>query len=167
MSETSPIRSSIAVRVLSIALLAACAAACDDDASTKPGLRPDRVAVATVSVVTPASVAVATLPACAGAPISPELSVFVSSARTNAFLDGVTLHLNDGSNVGGPTVTIPRADLNSLFGTTLVRAGSSRVFGFRPLFRCVPFQAQLVRGEFNFIDEFGVQQTMTTTMSFR
>jgi hypothetical protein len=166
MIETSPSRSSIAARVLSIALVVAGAAACDDT-TTKPGLGPDRVAVGVVSVVTPASIAVATLPACAGAVASPELSVFVSSARTNAFLDGVTLHLNDGSNVGGPTVTIPRADLNSLFGSTLIRAGSSRTFGFRPSFRCVPLQAQLVRGEFNFIDEFGVRQTMTTTMSFR
>ena len=51
-----------------------------------------------------------------------------------SFLDQVTMHLLDGSNLGGPSVTFPRSELDGMFGSTLVV--NSRAFAFRPQFAC-------------------------------
>ena len=58
----------------------------------------------------------------------------VVTAAPSSSLDSVSLHMIDGSNLGGPTVTYPQAGLVGLFGPTSI-AGTRR-FTFRPTFAC-------------------------------
>src|SRR5262249_5518821 len=51
-----------------------------------------------------------------GSALVPAVTLVVTSSSSSA-LDTVTLHLIDGANVGGPTVTFPNATLTGLFGT--------------------------------------------------
>ena len=60
--------------------------------------------------------------------------VIVQTLPVNVFMDQVRLHLLDGTNVGGPSITFPRSQLNAMFGSTLVVG--TRAFGFRPQFGC-------------------------------
>ncbi len=60
--------------------------------------------------------------------------LFVQTGHENVFMDRVTLHLLDGTNVGGPSITFPRQQLDAMFGSTLVVG--TRAFGFRPQFAC-------------------------------
>jgi hypothetical protein len=60
----------------------------------------------------------------------------VVTAIDTATVTQVTIRLPDGSNVGGPSVTFPRPDLRSQFGSTLVLAGTTRTFAFNPFFTC-------------------------------
>jgi hypothetical protein len=115
--------------------------ACDGDGS---GLRPIGIAVAP-STLSFASASIAPRFGVFGAPL-----IFNCSATTAAVLPldlvftaidtanvtNVTIRLLDGTSVGGPSVTFPQPDLRSQFGTTIVVAGATRTFGFRPLFTC-------------------------------
>ena len=56
-----------------------------------------------------------------------DLSVFTS---TSGNLHSVTIHLLDGSNVGGPAFTYAQPGLSSQFGTTYIHAGTTRLFRF-------------------------------------
>jgi hypothetical protein len=57
-------------------------------------------------------------------------------ASTTVDLDQVTIHMIDGTNLGGPMVTVPRTDLVGQFGSTLIVAGTTRTFTLRPRFVC-------------------------------
>jgi hypothetical protein len=57
-------------------------------------------------------------------------------ASTTVDLDQVTIHMIDGTNLGGPMVTVPRTDLVGQFGSTLIVAGTTRTFTLRPTFVC-------------------------------
>jgi hypothetical protein len=57
-------------------------------------------------------------------------------ASTTVDLDQVTIHMIDGTNLGGPMVTVPRTDLVGQFGSTLIVAGTTRTFTLRPSFVC-------------------------------
>jgi hypothetical protein len=60
--------------------------------------------------------------------------VIVQTSAADLFMDRVTLHLLDGTNVGNSPITFGRSQLTAMFGSTFV--GSSRAFGFRPQFGC-------------------------------
>src|SRR5262245_10945836 len=57
-------------------------------------------------------------------------------ASTTVDLDRVTIHMIDGTNLGGPMVTVPRTDLLGQFGSTRIFAGSTRTFTLRPDLVC-------------------------------
>lgn len=57
-------------------------------------------------------------------------------ASTTVDLDRVTIHMIDGTNLGGPMVTVPRTDLVGQFGNTRILAGSTRTFTLRPNLVC-------------------------------
>jgi hypothetical protein len=58
------------------------------------------------------------------------------AASTTVDLDQVTIHMIDGTNLGGPMVTVPRTDLVGQFGSTRILAGTTRTFTLRPTFVC-------------------------------
>jgi len=82
-----------------------------------------------------------------------------------SFLDQVTLHLLDGSNVGGPTVTFPNAQLTNMFGSTLVV--SSRVFPFRPEFACGLRRPQSMVANIVLIDGHGSSRNVSVSAAFQ
>jgi hypothetical protein len=51
-------------------------------------------------------------------------------------LDRVTIHLLDGTNVGGPIVTIPQPMLITQFGRTHFGPGTTATLRFTPQFPC-------------------------------
>jgi hypothetical protein len=82
---------------------------------------------------------------------SPTFDVIVASSRA-VDLDNVTIHLIDGSNVGGPMVTVPRVELTSDFGTTFIAAGRNRSFRFRPRFPCSVRPPRFLAADLAFVD---------------
>jgi hypothetical protein len=51
----------------------------------------------------------------------------------------------DGTNLGGPSITIPQPELSARFGSTLINAGTTRDFALRPDFGCVSGAASALR----------------------
>jgi hypothetical protein len=84
----------------------------------------------------------------------------ISAGLNDLTLDHVTLHLNDGSNLGGPQITIPRIDLAGPSGSTIIRAGSTRRFGLTPTFDCVLIRPLSLLGTAFLFDPFGSMQTI-------
>jgi hypothetical protein len=64
---------------------------------------------------------------------SPIFDLRISASQT-VDLHQVTIHMIDGSNLGGPMITVPRTDLVGQFGTTTIVAGTTRTFRLRPKF---------------------------------
>jgi hypothetical protein len=64
---------------------------------------------------------------------SAHFNIIVAASRT-VTMSSATVHLTDGTNVGGPSVTFPQPELTSLFGSTLIVAGTTRPFVFNPFF---------------------------------
>jgi hypothetical protein len=118
-----------------------------------------RVAPLTLPLVRVAS------PACA---IGPAFStsfdlIFVSVPDSAFFVDRVTIRLNDGTVLGSP-LTFPRADLNAMFGSTLV--AGTRAFPFRPVFDC-GFRSPLsLLVDVTLINSGGSVQSVSTTARF-
>src|SRR3954468_3726450 len=63
------------------------------------------------------------------------LTLVVSSARANVAVGDVTLHMSDGTNIGGPGVTVPQLQLAG-GAPTVVLAGGSRSFLLTPALAC-------------------------------
>ena len=111
---------------------AVCAAGCDWQPSSTSPTRP--AGIVWTGNNNPSAVAWAT--ACVVAVPTTDLILAITSTGSSVFLDSVMIHLNDGTNLGGPTVTFPRAGLDAQFGTTLVSAGSTRAFTFGSALTC-------------------------------
>jgi hypothetical protein len=59
------------------------------------------------------------------------------TASSAVELNEVTIHMIDGTNLGGPMVTIPQQSLMSQFGTVRIAAGTTSTFRFHPQFTCI------------------------------
>src|SRR5882762_2251644 len=124
------------MRMIAIVVVALVAVACENTTSGRRadiGFSPTAIAVQ-ISPQTLPFAAVTT--ACAVGPVfTTGFDLVIAQTRAaNVFVDRVTLHLLDGSNVGGPSITFPRSQLNAMFGSTLV--AGTRAFSFRPQFAC-------------------------------
>ena len=86
-------------------------------------------------------------------------------ASTTVDLDQVTIHMIDGTNLGGPMVTVPRADLVGQFGNIRILGGSIRTFRFHPKFdRKTPPRS--VAADITVKDSRGVAHTVTAESSW-
>jgi len=100
---------------------------------------------------------------CGRFSFNPVVDLFVTARHSNLFVDRVTLHMIDGSNHGGPMVTFPRPNLNSMFGSTFIPAGRSRSFTFTPGFACSWFTWGSLRADVQVVNERGVSSSTTAT----
>jgi hypothetical protein len=91
-----------------------------------------------------------------GLSASPGFDLVVTSLNRNVFVDNVTIHMIDGTNLGGPMIPYPRPSLNSMFGSTLVPGGQSRVFIFTPGLACSWFTPGALRADVRVVDEHNV-----------
>ena len=91
--------------------------------------------------------------------------VVVPARDGSIFMDRVTLRLVDGSNIGGPAVTFPRPELNSMFGSTLVV--STRAFAFQPQFGCLVARPRVMAADVVFVDGAGDSRTVTVSASLQ
>ena len=78
---------------------------------------------------------------------------------TDLFIEQVTIHLLDGSNVGGSPLLMSSADLAARLGSTRVRPGQTSRFGFTPQFGCSAFRPRSLRVDVVLRDAAGMQQT--------
>jgi hypothetical protein len=83
----------------------------------------------------------------------------VTSTRMD--LNHVTIHLIDGTNVGGPMVTFPQSELTTQFGTTRVLPGIARTFTFRPQFPCGSIGANQVSAQLTLVDSTGAARSVS------
>jgi len=98
---------------------------------------PFAAAITTAGVSTVAPVVLVVRPAFAPPVVFTEPSAIIDlriAASTTVDLQQATIHMIDGTNLGGPMVTVPRTDLVQQFGSTRIAAGTTRTFTFRPTF---------------------------------
>ena len=144
------------IAIVALALLAS--AGCDRS-TTVAGIAPAPVLVATARLTTaPLAFAPATL--CAGVALfTPNVSLIITSLGSDVAVDELTLHLLDGSNVGGPGITVPPAG----FSDAVVRAGTSRTFVVTPAFPCGVFSPRSIHGDVVIVDTAGRRTSLSTT----
>lgn len=90
----------------------------------------------------------------------PFVHLIISAGIGNVALNSVTIHMIDGSNLGGPSVTIPQPELATRFGSTLISAGTTRDFALRSDFGCVARLPTALRGSALLLDTRGTPQTI-------
>lgn len=150
-----------AVRMIVLALTSAlCAGGCDWQPSSTSPTRPAGIVWTGnngPSAVAWANACVVTVPAT-------DLILAITSTSSSVFLDSVTVHLNDGTNLGGPSVTFPRTGLDAQFGTTLVSAGSTRAFTFGSALTCKGVQS--ARTDAIVVDMAGQRHSISALVQF-
>jgi hypothetical protein len=87
-------------------------------------------------------------------------NLIITAGVRDLTLDSVTLHMIDGTNLGGPSVTIPSPELATQFGSTFIHAGTTRAFALRPTFGCMANQPRSLRGAAFVFDDQGRGQTL-------
>jgi hypothetical protein len=153
--------------ILFAVALASVFSGCDRSTTPSTAVAPSSFAAGSVAI-TAGPLAVSFANDCASVGLlTTDLRVVVSSARAGLLVDDVTLHLIDGTNVGGPGVTFPQSDLNTQFVDTIVRGGSSRTFVLRPTFRCSLSTPRSIRGDVGVVDAAGVRGVMTAAVSLQ
>jgi hypothetical protein len=90
----------------------------------------------------------------------PFFHLIINAGVRDVTLDSVTIHMIDGSNLGGPSVTIPRPELAARFGSTLINAGTTRDFALRPDFGCIGRAPTALRSSALLLDGRGMPQTI-------
>jgi hypothetical protein len=75
-------------------------------------------------------------------------------------LDHVTIHMLDGTNLGGPSITIPQSDFAAQSASLFIVAGTTRDFVVRPDFGCVTTRPRSLRGNVFLLDPSGMMQTI-------
>jgi hypothetical protein len=99
------------------------------------------------------------LPSTVTAP-TPLAFEIVVSASQSIDVQQVTIHMIDGSNLGGPMVTVPWATLMERFGTTHVAAGMTRTFTLWPSFVWTS-PPRSVAADITCVDSHGVMHRLT------
>jgi hypothetical protein len=154
------------MRVIAILVAALAVAACDDVISrrgTSIAFSPTPEIAAQFSPqVLPFALVTSS---CAVGPVFTTGFNLVIFQERPSFLDQVTLHLIDGANVGGPSITFPRSQLNGMFGSTLVV--SSRAFSFRPQFACGLRHPRSLVADVVLIDRDGSSRNVSVSAAFQ
>jgi hypothetical protein len=144
---------------IALAALAALASAGCDRSTTEAGIAPAGVPAAT-AILTTAPMAFAPSTYCASvALLTPSISLIISSSGSDVAVEALTLHLLDGTNVGGPGITVPPTGFND----AVVRAGTSRTFVVTPTFKCGVSSPQSVHADVVIVDPTGLRTSLSTT----
>jgi hypothetical protein len=92
----------------------------------------------------------------------PGLTLVVTSARATVSVDRVTLHMLDGTNLGGPGVTVGQSQLDG-GAPTVIRAGTSRTFGLTPVFACGVSAPRTVHADVDVVEAGGTRTVIRAT----
>jgi hypothetical protein len=166
-------RRSFRALAIAAALLAASSAlpACDSSQTVLKGALPTEP-----SAVLTAGFVPATLPfqsfgvaACPGRQAFATNFDLVLSERSgfDVFLNQVTFRFSDVAGFSAPPLIFSAADLAGQFGRTLIPAGTSRAFGFRPQFGCGFGRPGQVAATVLLLDGFGRRHISTITATFK
>jgi hypothetical protein len=135
------------------AALALTLSACTDQAAVGVGIAPSRVLIASPIPVS------ASISATGGID-APAFEIGVFAARP-VDLEFVTIHMVNGTNLGGPSITFPKANLTSQFGSRRIPSGVTRPFTFLPRFNCCYAVPQFVSADVGVIDLEGTHHVVT------
>jgi len=154
--------------MIAIVVVALVAVACENTTSGRRadiGFSPTAAIAAQILPQTLPFAAVTT--ACAVGPVfTTAFDLVIAQTRAvNVFVDRVTLHLLDGSNVGGPLITFPRSQLTAMFGSTLL--AGTRAFSFRPQFACGLRRPGSIAADVLLMDAEGNVQSVTVNAVFQ
>ena len=151
-----------AVAVLSIGILSLITAGCYDMPEHAPMVNGADFRPFISLAPTPITFAPLSVFPCTGGGFvfDPSLQLIITAGVNDVTFDSVTIHMIDGSNLGGPSVTIPRPELATRFGSTLIRAGTTRDFALRPDFGCVTVLPATLRTTAVLVDSGGGPQTI-------
>jgi len=125
---------------------------------------------ASTAAVVSASIGVTAAPAapfvnhgCAvGQEAALSFDIVVMTTKT-ADLESVTIRLINGTELGGPMITFPKAPLTTQFGTTRIVAGTSRTFTLSPRFVCGPDRPQSVAADLVVVEASGAVHSVTVS----
>jgi len=140
-----------------------------DDASGAGKYTNLGVFVPTNAIVARISLNVLPLPTFTGAcPLNgtfpSAVDLVVTPSRDPFSIGTVTLHMIDGSNLGGPGITFPTSQLVQMFGTTSIV--QRRIFTFRPEFTCHGSRPQSIKADVIVIDGSGMARGFEATAAF-
>jgi hypothetical protein len=90
----------------------------------------------------------------------------VITAGTPVQLHQVTIRMIDGTNLGGPMVTVPHAQLVQHFGTVVIGAGTKRTFTFLPDF-VVTRPPHAIAADISFVDHLGAMRGVSVEGPWR
>ena len=159
--------------VLFASVVAIGVSACSDSGSgtamvtTGPSTATAVSATISQPMVTPAAPFVYQSNVTSGQQRSAKFDIIVAASRT-VTMSSATVHLTDGSNIGGPSVTFPQPALTSQFGSTVIVAGSTRPFAFNPLFGpCACANPLGISANLIFVDLSGMMQTVFVSTPVR
>jgi hypothetical protein len=98
---------------------------------------------------------------CSTGVLTTPVELVVVPSREAVSVDSVTLHMIDGSNIGGPGITFPSSELLQMFGTTAVVR--PRRFTFSPGFVCSDSRPRSVTVDVILIDGGGNVKHMSAS----
>ena len=75
-------------------------------------------------------------------------------------LDHATIHMIDGTNLGGPSITIPQSEFAAQSASLFIHAGTTRDFVVHPSFGCFTTRPLSLRGNVFLVDPVGMMQTI-------
>jgi hypothetical protein len=100
-------------------------------------------------------------------PFGIDFDLVIGPEQAEVFVDGVTIRLGDGTNIGSPALSFPRGELERRFGSTQVHAGATRSLPFRPQFGCgIPLPRTLFV-DVDLLDLIGGRLTRTVRADLR
>jgi hypothetical protein len=157
-----------AVAVLSVGILGCMTAGCYDVPENTPIVSGANFRPA-VNLVTPVSLANLSGVPCplGGVAFATPINLVVTAGVQDLTLNSVTIHMIDGTNLGGPSITIPQPELSSRFGSTVIIAGSTRDFALRADFGCIAVTPVVVTSSAVLTDRRGIQQTIVAQSKVR
>ena len=149
------------VVALTLGMLGLVTAGCDDSGRARLINGASSINATAIVSTTPLALApIANVPCSSGFGFDSSFHFVVTAGVQPLTLDSVTVHLLDGTNVGGPSITIPRPELAPPSGTTLIPAGATRDFLLRPSFGCIVNTPQSFRASALLVDTHGMRQTL-------
>jgi hypothetical protein len=95
-----------------------------------------------------------------GFTVASPFHLIISAGVHDLTLHHVTIHMVDGTNVGGPSITIPQSEFAAQSASLFIHAGTTRDFVVRPDFGCFTTRPRLLLGNAFLVDPFGMMQTI-------
>jgi hypothetical protein len=157
------------MKMMAIVVAAVAMAACDRTTNSSGTLIAFGPTPAIAARISPQTLAlfVSTTTACtSGSAFTTGFDlVIVQTGSVDVFIDQVMLRLIDGTDLGGPSITIPQRQLNSMFGSTLVVG--TRAFSFKPQFARGLMRPRSLAGKVVLKDAEGIVRTVSVDAAFR
>jgi hypothetical protein len=155
---------------LSLVIVSALAAACDD---SRGGVRLIAQAsfVGASARLSPNPIALQQLVGfgCSGGgfAFAPSFRLILTAGPLDLRVDHLTMRMLDGSNLGGPSITIPQSQFGGQTASMLIRAGATREFLISPDFGCFTPPLFGVSGNVFLFDSRGANVILPVEGRFR